>query len=121
MQTTLSNELSQLVAKIKAMPNGEEKDALAKALGIKSAKDKPLFQTHTAKGVNVETGKPYAWPQLRIRNGGKDTSGLAVKQICSNIVEFFSFVRENADFYGVTFTAEQVAAIDLLVGQSEEE
>jgi len=120
-QTTPMTELAALVARVKAMPNGDEKAAMEKALGLKGVKDKPLFATHTAKGVNVETGKPYAWPQLRIRNGGKDTSGLAVKQICSNVVEFFSFVRENAEFYGVTFTPEQVAAIDLLAGQTEEE
>jgi len=119
--STLSNELSALVAKIKAMPNGEEKDALAKALGLKASKDKPLFQTHTAKGVNVETGKPYAWPQLRVRGGGKDTSGLTVKIICEDPIRFFTFVRENADFYDVHFTPEQIAAIDLLAGQGEDE
>lgn len=102
---------------------GEKKALLRKrlkAIGIELPAE--TFETSTFDvPLNSKSNPGKSFPMMKCGKGGKSTSGIAVKTIAENPVEFFQFAFENSDFYGIKFSAEAVAAIDLLTGQTSED
>ncbi len=102
-------------AQIRAMNlNKDIERKMLKAIGVDVPQ--PLFETYL---YDAPDGKKVH--SAKVKGVSKIASGKLLGIIASNPTEFFSFMFENAEWFGVKFTPELTAVIDLLTGNVSEE